>query len=431
MYLRLACLLLVLLPWAPVLANADDLVVRAGFSPGEAWVGQRVVLQLEVLAADAWAQLDGMPRIEVPGAYVLPPQDQGVRLQETLDGRSHTGQRYEFFVYPQRAGTLALPAATIAVRVRQFGAEAGEETLSAALPASSFESRMPPGAEDIEGLISTTELRVEQRWEPAGGVAQVGDALRRSLRFAATGFSGMAFPPIEHAPLEGFGVYPAEPQVDDRFDRGSLRGTRTESVTYVAERPGKFELPAIRFTWWDTGKEQLQQVELPGMSVAVSGTAAAGAPGGLDGLSRSWSWWWLPATAAVPVMVMVLSRLWRTAAKARAQSEQHQFRVLQAAIRRGHAAPAMRELMRWLDRINDASRPARLDRFLERYGDADTRALLRALQQELDGSGRIADGGALAKSLAQARERWLQQVAQNHTGPLALPPLNGTSTRET
>jgi hypothetical protein len=432
MFRRLACLLLVLLSWVPVVASADGLVVRAEFSPTQAWVGQQVVLQVDVLAADAWAQLDGIPHIELPGAYVLPPQGQGVRLQETLDGRSHSGQRYEFFIYPQRAGTLSLPATGIEVRISRFGDAASAETVSAALPGLAFESRTPPGTEGIAGLLSTPDLRVEQRWEPAGGLAQVGDALRRSIRFEAADISGMAFRPLEHAPLDGFGVYPAEPQVDDRYNRGKLQGSRTETVTYIAERAGQFEFPAIRFTWWDTAGEQLQQVELPGRSVSISGVTNAAAPSAVDPFSRPW--WWLAAAAAVMGLIVLgrpVLRLWRAAAKKRAQSEYHRFRLLQAAIRRGRPAQVLRELMRWLDRINASARPARIDVFLDRYGDAQTRAALDTLQRQVDDGGRITDRAALASHLKRARERWLRQSGEHQDNHFALPPLNGAPTGET
>jgi hypothetical protein len=416
----------------PAVAATDDLVVRTDFSPREAWVGQRVILQVDVLAADAWAQLDGTPRIELPGAYVLPPQGQGVRLQETIEGRSFSGQRYEFFVYPQRAGKLVLPDTAIEVRVRQLGAGDGEETLPARLPELAFESRVPPGAEQVQGLISTTGLRVEQRWEPADGVRQVGDAVRRTVRFEAPDVSGMAFPPLAHGPVEGFGVYPAEPQVDDRSERGSLQGARTETATYVAERAGRFELPAISFVWWDTAREQLQQAELPGMTVTVSGGPAAAAPAVIAATPRPAFWWWVLAGTAALVLLLhrPIARRWRAAAQSRTRSERYQFRLLRAAIRRGRPAPVLRELMRWLDRINDAPRPARLDRFLERYGDEDTRQALEALQRDLEQSQRIADRRGLLNNLVRARGRWLERPGRKKAGILALPPLNGAPGQE-
>lgn len=403
----------------------QSLVVRAAFVPQEAWVGQRVVLQVDVLAAGAWAQLDRIPSIELPGSYVLPPQGQGVRLQETIDGSAHSGQRYEYFVYPQTAGDLTLPPTAVGVRVREPGAVGAERTLSAVLPELSFESRVPPGAEAVEGLISTTDASVDQRWEPADGVHAVGDAVRRIVRFEAADVSGMAFTPLDHAPIDGFGVYPSEPRVDDRFDRGTLQGTRTETMTYVAERSGDFTLPTITFTWWNTQQERLQQVELPGLAVSVSGGNGGDSSAGPVAASRSPSWWWLLAVAMLVPLSLLAGRAWRALLAARAASERHRFRLLQAAVRRGRPADVMRELMRWLDRIEGGSRPARLDRFLERYGDPASRAALEALQKDLDGARPIGDRRELSHGLERLRKRWLDVSAEAGREGAVLPPLNG------
>jgi hypothetical protein len=43
--------------------------------------------------------------------------------------------------------------------------------------------------------------------------------------------------------MPGLGIYPGEPSVDDRYDRGTLTEKRSETVTYVFETQGRFDLP--------------------------------------------------------------------------------------------------------------------------------------------------------------------------------------------
>ncbi|MEJ2315837.1 MAG: hypothetical protein P8Y83_02625 [Gammaproteobacteria bacterium] len=81
-------------------ASANDLIVRSSVIPEQPWIGQRVILQIDVLALDAWAKVSRFGNIELAGAYVLPPVDQGQRLQETVDGTVYSGQRYQISIYP-------------------------------------------------------------------------------------------------------------------------------------------------------------------------------------------------------------------------------------------------------------------------------------------------------------------------------------------
>lgn len=84
----------------------------------------------------------------------------------------------------------------------------------------------------------------------------------------------MAFTPLFFSKIDGLGVYPAEPIVEDSYDRGSLKGKRVETVTYVFEREGSFEIPEIAIWWWDLGRKALRKVVLSSLRATVSGGPA-------------------------------------------------------------------------------------------------------------------------------------------------------------
>ncbi len=408
-----------------VMAADDDLVVRARVTEAQVWVGQRAILQIDVLAADAWAQVANFGRIEMAGAYLLPPRDQGTRLQETIGGQSFTGQRYELFLYPQRAGELQLQAEPLEVRVRRFGAGGGDAFRNVTLPPVSIRARFPPGAEGITGLISTRELRAEQRWEPPVDELKVGDSLRRVIRLQAADVPGMAFRPLRFEAIKGLGVYPAQPRVEDEYHRGMLRGSRIESVTYVAERAGRFSLPAITLTWWDTANERLRRIELPGRALVVSGAAMATEDKHAEERMPFRLLAMLLAAGMVPFLLRHrIAAHWRGWRRARADSEAQHFRRLRAAIRAGDPTAVYRHLMRWLDRIDETNEPARLDDFLERYCDEADRQVMTQLQASLIDGNRLADRRAMLRVLKQARRRWQRRNAVPAGGKSLLPPLN-------
>ena len=103
---RTATRLMLLSLLCPVASGAGDVVLRTAVEPAEAWVGQRVVLQIDVLGEDGWAQISRFGDMDLPGAYLVRTDSQGARLQDTIDGVSYTGQRYEVSIYPQLAGVI-------------------------------------------------------------------------------------------------------------------------------------------------------------------------------------------------------------------------------------------------------------------------------------------------------------------------------------
>jgi len=411
---------------------AEDIVFRTSVTPEDAWVGQQVLLQIDVLAKDGWAQLKKISETEVQGAYMLRLESQGTRLSETIDGDSYTGQRYEFMLFTQRDGEFAVLPMPVDVEVRRYGAGDGPKIYRMSLPLVEFSTRMPPGTTGIRGLISTTRLTATQTWSSEAGEAMVGDALTRTVTLQATDVSAMAFTPLSHPEIETVAIYPEQPSVDDKFARGDLTGTRIESVTYVFEQTGDVEIPAISLSWWDVGNEQLRRIELSGLSLQVEANALIEQVDAVEfspQQDRKQLWYVLFAVVVIVVLAIrfggrLLARIsaWR---QERSESESAYFRKVMRSARSGNREAFLRDTMRWLDRINDDVLPARLDEFLAKYGDAEIQ----------DGATKLMSSGkspqdksairTLASGLKTARGRWQASLTIKQQAGNLLPELNG------
>jgi hypothetical protein len=413
------------------LGAADDVIVRTSMDPQQAWIGQRAFLTLEVLGADGWAQVPRLPEPEIPGAYVMRTESQGVRLNETIRGTSYAGQRYRLSVYCQRPGRLEIPALPVTVVVKRWGFNAPESSFDRSTPPVVLDCRVPPGAEGIRGLISTTRLDAEQQWSSRSDPVALGDAVTRTVRLSAVDVSAMAFPPLRHPEIEGVGIYPGQPTVADTGDRGTLRGERVESMTYVFEQPGDVVLPTIVLSWWDIDDRILRQVDLPGLELAVEGelppdpVAAPVAAPGEQPRHR--------VRLAVAIMVLVALGLWlgRGLAgrlgrwfDARSDSEPMHFRKALSAARSGDSRAISAAIMRWLDRLDHEARPARLDLFLSDHGDEATRLAAASLARSLATGERFGDTGRLVRGLKTARRRHLQSRRRSRIAAGLLPELN-------
>ncbi len=135
-------------------ASPASIIVRSSIATKpDILVGQRVLLQVDVLARDGWAKINRAPDVEVPGAYMVRLETQGVRLNETIDGSAYTGQRYEMSLFPQRGGTITIPPTDVELEVSHWGDQAGKSAQHIQIPAVAFEAKVPPGAEKLPDLI--------------------------------------------------------------------------------------------------------------------------------------------------------------------------------------------------------------------------------------------------------------------------------------
>ena len=114
-------------------------------------------------------------------------------------------------------------------------------------------------------MIATPKLTVNERFDRKPETLKVGEAFTRTITMTVKDSIAMLLPPLPFEAVEGLGVYPAQPQVTDKAERGQYTGTRVESVTYVMEKPGDYHLPQITIHWWDTSRGELKQEVLPAL----------------------------------------------------------------------------------------------------------------------------------------------------------------------
>jgi hypothetical protein len=71
-------------------------------------------------------------------------------------------------------------------------------------------------------------------------------------------------------------IYPAQPDLQDRFDRRTdrLSSTRIDRATYMLERPGDFSLPAVEVAWWNVREQRLERARADAIVLRVADNPA-------------------------------------------------------------------------------------------------------------------------------------------------------------
>jgi hypothetical protein len=251
-------------------ALAIDARARAALElAGDAWVGEQVVLKVELLSNGLSFAGQRIRIPDVPGALVLEDAVSTLRLTEQMDGETWQVLSYRYPMFPQRAGSIELAPIAVAFAVSEgYGSE--PVSFERQTEVLSFEVRSPPGVDDPARLVTTTDftLKVAVAPDPVG--LKVGDALTRTIARTAPAVSGMAFAPLPTPVIPGVAVYPKSPEVDDRSNRGDLVGTRIESVTYVLQQAGELTIPGIELPWWDPVAERLHTETIPALTLEVA-----------------------------------------------------------------------------------------------------------------------------------------------------------------
>jgi len=248
----------------------DSLILRSSIvTHDKIWQGQRVIINIDVLGSEGWAQIKKTDHIEIPGAYIIKTETQGARLSETINGTGYTGQRYEFSIFPQQSGTLIIPAVPVEIQISTWGSAASKKTIKKLTEPLEITVNKPPPANDITNLISSEHLTIKQSWDKNPANLKVGDAFKRTVTITALNTPGMLLPPIKWDKNEILDIYPHTPEVKNSIADDMITGSRVESITYVCQQSGSTTLAAIKIPWWNPQKEKFIYAELEPLTLHI------------------------------------------------------------------------------------------------------------------------------------------------------------------
>lgn len=404
-------------------APATAPLVQTSIVPSEGIViGQPVRLHVKVLFPGEMTRPPLVKVGEASGAQIMRFETQAITIRDSIDGQAYVGQIFEFVVFPRRGGDIDVPAADVTLLDRKgdpVGATKGQPLR--------FTVTVPAGIDPSGPVLASTRVRASESWSPDPSTAalKTGGAITRTIQRQAADVPALGMAEFSFAAPDGVRVYVDPPVVDDKVDRGSVEGIRTDKVTYVFEKAGTFALPALSQPWWDLDDRQVHFEALDGLTVTVA-AAPGPTPQGWRGMIRDWR-----GTIAIGSVCLVLlailvgsrpwlSEMWHRRREHHLNSEAYAWKVLRKAAGTDDAGPTYQALQVWLTRL-----PVDARRRFEQ--DARTKAVVGQLERSLFGQGGSwsqrngAELATLAASLGRSHNT-------GRTGSSsALPPLNPTT----
>ncbi|WP_426807888.1 hypothetical protein ABOC32_15860 [Pseudomonas sp. WOUb67] len=265
--IRLLVLILVLAGLATRASAAEPEVrVQARLVPDTAvMVGATVTLEVDLLVDTWFTAPPELPVLQLAGAVVSPPGGEAEHLNQRLDGKAFFGLRYRYQITPSVAQQFMLPALTF--RVHPGQASAAQAVQSQPL---TFAVKGQIGGDGEQRLVAQA-LELSQAIERSHTPLRAGDSITRRVHTLARGGQAMLIPPPSFAEVDGLKRYVQTPSVTPVSDGrgGILGGQREDSVTYVAVAPGRYRLPAIEVTWWDTTRNEPRTASVPALDMEV------------------------------------------------------------------------------------------------------------------------------------------------------------------
>jgi hypothetical protein len=231
-------------------------------------VGQQLRVNIELLVPNFFMSAPQWPTLDIPDAITTLSEGSAANRSEIIAGATYAGIVQTYIVVPQRDGDFELPPAAINF---SYAAIPGQATQgSVTLPPTKFTAI---GSNTTQPMAKVT---VTQTLDRKPDDLKVGDAITRTLDVYADHTQAMMIPPPVFDALDNVQIHRHDPILTDvNKDRiGFVGGRRIDSATYIFEKSGSYQLPAIAFKWFNTETDQYENASAPAITLSIAANSA-------------------------------------------------------------------------------------------------------------------------------------------------------------
>lgn len=360
-------------------ATDKPVYIETDISTTEAFVQEQLLYTIRLFTS---VDLSGLNREDFAIENALVKQVSENQFQRSVGGKPYGVVEITYAIFPQQSGSLTIPAHTwdVSVQNRQgyrydpFLSRGGQR-LRLRIDQRTIKVLPKPSNYSGDHWLPATEVKLSQNWSQDPNSFKVGEPITRTLSVTAKGLMASQLPPLKIEPSAGVKYYPDQPQSEEALGLDGITTIKAESYAIVPNKAGRFTLPAVTLSWWDTQTNRMREASLPVQTIEVAGDLlqAAKAPkpitdteppnnSELNLPSSTASPLWLFLCTVFALLSVVFATLWwrarsalqqqMTSAKERSptqanSSESRCYKELKESLKQGDAQSIRQALWQW------------------------------------------------------------------------------------
>lgn len=246
--------------------SQKDLYATLSVSKNKAYVNEQIILTIKLY--------QGIEPVSV--SSYIPPSFAGFwqeelgqsRNSEMVNGRRYIVHEIKYAIFPTKSGTYKIEPASLRCEVEDFfsfpfgGDVKGIKTNSAEITVSDLPSKGKP--EDFSGAVGKFNISSKldnqeiKQWEPA------------TLSVTISGEGNIKAVEVPKLPeLPDFKIYSSGSETKLASSKNKIAGQRIFKVILVPQREGRFDFPALKFSYFDPSSGTYKTLATASQSLTV------------------------------------------------------------------------------------------------------------------------------------------------------------------
>ncbi|MDW7693557.1 BatD family protein [Flammeovirgaceae bacterium SG7u.111] len=218
-------------------------------SPREVVVKQPVKITITVLTATWFTSPLDYGNLQITNAFTIPFQrtQSGIHY---IDKKKYAGLEFYYIVFPYEAGEFTFPPLEIKTTSPPEG-DYKAVPVTIRTKAVTFKVNEVPAGKDADHWMVAKSVFINEKWNKPLDKLKVGDVVERTITIRANGTLPSFIEPLDIEKPEFGSIYPKTAELKDQRDDKDANGTRIERYSYLLEKEGEFEVPAVKMEWWN------------------------------------------------------------------------------------------------------------------------------------------------------------------------------------
>ena len=352
------------------LIDEGQLVISQNLQPENPVVGEEVTLAIEISTNRWFAGGTRLKPEQNDAMLVLQRQQLATNSSALKAGATWVVQLWELSLFPQHEGLLFTPQVDLLIKINT---ESGVVEGTYQLPSLPLTVSLPAALAAIDNRVASPAFSVERRFDRELQGLQAGDAFTMTIELRAENTLAMMLPAIKLAAIDGLAIYPQSPVLINDSNRGNKIAIRTETINFVVEKNGSYQLPAMRFAWWNTQANSLQEEQLEAVDFSSSGAMAPlnNKTVNLENLSLA-STWKIVLALMLVVIIAALVYLFTRIGQPSIPSAKQAQRYFNQALKKNNSKLAIRWAYFWLDHYSGDKQAVTLRQYLAQLDNDPT-----------------------------------------------------------
>ncbi|MBS4052942.1 MAG: protein BatD [Methylomonas sp.] len=261
----------------------DEVFLTVEVTPDKPYVQSQVLYTLKLYR-----------RVQITQASLNDPEIKDALVEKLGDDSTYSTQingmdywvtERKYAIFPQQSGLFTIAPLTLTAEVvsnannrrprfNGFFNRQMTETRRVSSDAITLNVLPVPPSFTDPAWLSAESLELKETWSAQSLQTKVGEPLTRTITLTAKGATVGQLPELSKPPaIQGIKTYPDQPLLKEDKQSDGLIAVREEKIAYIAGQPGRYTLPALAISWFNTKTQQTEVARLPALELTALGAS--------------------------------------------------------------------------------------------------------------------------------------------------------------